>query len=70
MKLLWLFIAGIAILVAAVFLWLRDFDMAFVVAVIGLVAWFLNYRSQVRAVTAAAELEQAGKTELEGSDEE
>ncbi len=47
MKLVWLTAAGICIVIAAVFLLLGQFNAAFVVAVIGLVSWFLNYRAQV-----------------------
>lgn len=47
MKLLWLIAAGVCIVVAAVFLLLSKFDTAFMVAVLGVVSWFLNYRAQV-----------------------
>lgn len=40
--------AGVCIVAAAVFLLRGDFNAAFVAAVIGLVSWFLNYRTQVR----------------------
>ena len=49
-------LAGIGIIVAAFFLWRRDFDKAFVIAALGMVAWFLNYRAQLKAVVAAANL--------------
>jgi hypothetical protein len=51
-------LAGIAIMVAGVFLWRQDFDTAFVIAALGVVAWFLNYRVQMKEVTAAADLEE------------
>jgi chromate transport protein ChrA len=57
LKYLWLTIAGIAIVVAAFFLWLGDFNKAFVIAALGMVAWFLNYRTQVKR-----ELDQAEQT--------
>ena len=47
MKFLWLVAAGTCILIAAVLLLLGKFDAAFVVAVLGMVSWFLNYRAQV-----------------------
>ena len=47
MKLLWLIAAGSCIVIAAVLLLLGQFNAAFVVAVLGLVSWFLNYRAQV-----------------------
>ena len=37
------------------FLWRRDFDKAFVMAALGMVAWFLNYRAQMKEITAAAD---------------
>lgn len=58
MKLLWMIVAGICIVTAAVFLLRGDFNSAFVVAVIGLVSWFLNYRTQVRESLAAEDLRQ------------
>jgi preprotein translocase subunit YajC len=51
-------VAAVAIVMAGVFLWRRDFDTAFVVAALGMVAWFLNYRAQMKEITAAAELKE------------
>ena len=59
-------VAGVAIVMAGVFLWRRDFDTAFVVAALGMVAWFLNYRAQMKEITAAADL----KEENNGYEEE
>ena len=55
-------LAGIAIVVAGVFLWQRDFNTAFVIAALGMVAWFLNYRAQMKEITAAADLEEKNNT--------
>ena len=52
MKSVWLIIAGFCITVAAVFLLRRDFNTAFVIAAIGMIAWFLNYRIQMKELTA------------------
>jgi hypothetical protein len=38
--------------------WRRDFDTAFVIAALGMVAWFLNYRAQMKEITAAADLKE------------
>jgi len=57
-KQIWMFIAAISIIVAAVFIWRREFNVAFVVAVLGVVAWFLNYRIQMRNISAAADAER------------
>lgn len=48
MKLFWLIVAGGCVAVAAVFLYRGDFDRTFVVAAVGMLAWFLNYRMQVK----------------------
>lgn len=38
-------------------------DAAFVIAALGVVAWFLNYRAQLTEVIAAADLEEANQRE-------
>ncbi|HEV7743453.1 MAG TPA: hypothetical protein VGO56_00535 [Pyrinomonadaceae bacterium] len=57
MKLFWMILAGVAMGVAVAFLSERDFDKAFVAAALGMVAWFLSYRVQMKAVVKAADLE-------------
>jgi hypothetical protein len=57
-KLVWMIIAGLCITVAAVFLLLRDFNSAFVTAAIGMIAWFLNYRIQMKELTADTERDE------------
>ncbi len=52
MKSVWMIIAGLCITVAAVFLLRRDFNAALVIAAIGMIAWFLNYRIQMKELTA------------------
>jgi hypothetical protein len=51
-------VAAVAIVLAGVFLLRRDFDTAFVIAALGMVAWFLNYRAQMKEITAAADREE------------
>lgn len=58
-KLFWMILAGVCIMVAAFFLLRRNFDVAFVIAVLGLVAWFLNYRAQMKEIIAAANLQES-----------
>jgi hypothetical protein len=48
MKTLWVLIAVVCVLGAAVLFFRQNFEAAFVVAAIGAVAWFLNYRQQVK----------------------
>lgn len=61
MKLFWMIVAGVCILVAAFFLWRRDLNTAFVSATLGIVAWFLNYRAQLKEIISAADLEESSK---------
>ncbi|HEY7785724.1 MAG TPA: hypothetical protein VIB00_13415 [Pyrinomonadaceae bacterium] len=70
LKLFWMIIAGLAIATATVLLFMRDFTTAFVVAAIGLIAWFLNYRMQMKDVLLAAELEHEKQTESEGPNDD
>ena len=58
-------VAGVCILVAAFFLWRRDLNTAFVVAALGMVAWFLNYRAQLKEIIVAADLEESDKLDQE-----
>lgn len=67
MKIFWIVIASVCIVAAAFFLLRRDFNTAFVVAALGLVSWFLNYRIQMKEITAAADLEQ-GSIRESGND--
>jgi membrane protein implicated in regulation of membrane protease activity len=57
MQFVWMSISAIAALVAAAFLWRRQFDIAFVVAAIAGIAWFLNYRVQMRRITTSSDHE-------------
>jgi F0F1-type ATP synthase assembly protein I len=45
---MWIFVAGILVVVAAIFVWWNNFSAAFVSAALGACAWFLSYRSQLR----------------------
>lgn len=57
MKVFWMIVAGVCIAVAAFFMVRRDFNTAFVVAALGMIFWFLNYRAQMKEVIAAADAE-------------
>jgi len=48
-KTLWMILAGVGGVTAAVFVFRGDFEKAFVAAAAGAVCWFLNYRQQLRA---------------------
>ena len=70
MKLFCLIVAGGCVAVAAVFLLRGYFDRAFIVAAIGMVAWFLNYRMQVKEKLAAMDSAQEENIEVNDSDED
>lgn len=66
-------VSGICIVAAAVFLLRGELNTAFVIATLGIVAWFLNYRIQMKAIITAADLEQSKQEEMndgEHSDED
>ena len=65
MKVFWMIAAGVCIAVAAFFLVRRDFNTAFVVAALGMIFWFLNYRAQMKEVIAAADEENDKGEELD-----
>jgi len=69
-KTLWLALAGCCIAVAAVLMVLGHFDGAFVVAVIGMVAWFLNYRAQVTASLETDDATTEEESETERDDDQ
>jgi len=46
-------IAGLFLLAAAVLLWWNNLTAAFVIATLGIVAWFLSLRAHTRARLAA-----------------
>jgi protein-S-isoprenylcysteine O-methyltransferase Ste14 len=48
MKHVWVPMAAVCMLAAMVLVIRLNFEAAFVVAALGVVAWFLNYRQQVR----------------------
>jgi len=48
MKVIWMVIAGICLVAAAIALWRQQLDAAFVIATIGVLAWFLRYRSDLK----------------------
>lgn len=63
MKLFWIIIACACVIVAAFMVLKGRLDAAFVIAALGVVAWFLHYRAQLTEVIAAADLEEANQRE-------
>lgn len=73
MKLFWMILSGVCIVAAAFFLLRGELNTAFVIATLGIVAWLLNYRMQLKAVVDAADREQSNWEEDkdgEGSEED
>ena len=68
MKLFWIIIACACIIVAAFMVLRGRLETAFVIAALGVVAWFLNYRAQMSEVIAAADLEEANLREDSNED--
>jgi len=54
-KIFWMAISGLCVVCAGAFLLQRDFDKAFIVAVAGAIAWFLNYRVQMKEIVDQAD---------------
>jgi len=50
-RLFWITITGICIVAALVLLARQRLDAAFVVGTLGIVAWFLSYRVQMKRIT-------------------
>jgi type IV secretory pathway VirB3-like protein len=58
MERIWIIIAGLGVVIAAVFLWQGDMTVAFVAATLGVVAWFLSLRDRLRKTILEAEEKQ------------
>jgi F0F1-type ATP synthase assembly protein I len=70
MERIWLITASLLMIAAAAFLWRNNLPAAFVSAALGAVAWFLSYRSKLRAHVAASERDSGEEETTEESDEE
>ena len=58
MKIFWMAIAGVCGVCAGVLLLRGDFEKAFILAAAGAIAWFLNYRVQMREIVDKADQEE------------
>jgi len=70
MERIWLIAATLLMIAAAGFLWRNNLPAAFVSAALGAVAWFLSYRSKLRAQVAASERDSGEEEASEEPDEE
>jgi hypothetical protein len=74
MRSIWTIASIVCLIAAAIFLLRDNFDAAFVLATLGAIAWFLNYRFQLRG-TISEETEtnederDASEDEAESEDE-
>jgi|GEM_PF-1359854 len=67
---LWRAAAVLCLLVAAVLGWRGRLDATFVVATLGVVAWFLDQRNLLRARSIEAATDEEESTELAEEDEQ
>lgn len=65
----WIFAAGICLVCAVVFLVRENMSAAFVAATLGVVAWFLNVRNQLKRNIIPRDEEIADETDDESDDE-
>lgn len=66
---IWIILAALLAVTAAVFLWRNNLSAAFVTGALGACAWFLSYRAQLRAQAVATERDSEEQESTEGSNE-
>ena len=66
MKTFWIIAAAVGALTAVFFVLRGEFDNAFIAAVLGAVAWILNYRTQLRE--KMGETDQTDETDADFTD--
>jgi hypothetical protein len=69
MKYFWIGLAFSCIAAAAISLWQQQYDAAFVIGTIGVVAWFLNYRARLRKTVRESKNNRVGEEEFDSKDE-
>ena len=62
-------IAGVCLVAAAIALWRQQLNAAFVIATIGVMAWFLRYRSDLKESIAENGSPITDDPEADSSDE-
>jgi len=70
MKHLWMGLSLIFIVGAAISLWRQHYDSAFVMATVGVLAWFLNYRVRMKEIIKEADGTDPGDVQLNHPDED
>lgn len=69
MQLFWLIVSFFCLFIAGFFFYHRNFDVTFIVATLGIVAWFLRVRTRFKAAADAREKEAESVEEDIGEDE-
>ncbi len=69
MERIWIIIAGLGVVVAALFLWQSNMTVAFVAATLGVVAWFLSLRDRLRKTILPKEEEAEEEQNINGDRE-
>lgn len=66
---IWIIVSALLAITAGVFLWRNNLSAAFVTGALGACAWFLSYRSQLRAKIAAEEKDSEEQQDIEEPNE-
>jgi hypothetical protein len=70
MERVWIIAAVVSLFIAAFFLLRENYNAAFVAAALGAVAWFMNYRNQLRAtIIEPTETEETEEDDFGDEDE-
>jgi hypothetical protein len=67
-KIALMIVSGLCIVIAMLFMLRRDFNTAFIVAIMGVVAWFWNYRMEMKRIAVAADAARAREAEEENEE--
>jgi hypothetical protein len=66
----WTIAAIVCLFIAALFLFRENYNAAFVAATLGAVAWFMNYRNQLRSnIIEPEETDEMDEDDFEDEDE-
>jgi hypothetical protein len=63
----WWVVSGLCLLVAALFFWRGNMDVAFVAGALGVVAWFLSLRVRLRKTIIPASSDDKAETDINNS---
>jgi hypothetical protein len=66
----WMIVAGLCLLVAAAFWWHDHINATFVAATLGVLAWFLNLRGQLKKKIVMADEPLEGEEDDFGEEED